>query len=101
MKSPAGVVSMYSRSASTGGCANAYADHGPPHPHCGPILHRMSPVPNNNPDNAAAGYDNNYIENWQPLMPLDARKLTPAQRRVILGKLYRKSFIVYDRLAEL
>ena len=34
-------------------------------------------------------------------MPLDARKLTREQRRVILAKLYMKSFIVYDRLAEI
>ena len=46
-------------------------------------------------------YADEYIKGWQPLMPLDGHKITPAQRRVILDKLYRMHFIVYDRLAEI
>ncbi len=47
------------------------------------------------------GHSDEYIKSWQALMPLDARNLTPEQRRIILDKLYRRHFIVYDRLAEI
>lgn len=47
------------------------------------------------------GHSDEYIRSWQALMPLDARNLTPEQRRIILDKLYRRHFIVYDRLAEI
>ena len=46
-------------------------------------------------------YTDEYIQEWRPLMPLDGHKITPAQRRVILDRLYRMHFIVYDRLAEI
>lgn len=77
-----------------------YAGHEPPRLHRGIAPRRLPPVRNDNPGDAA-GYDDDYIESWRPLMPLDAHKLTREQRRVILAKLYMKSFIVYDRLAEI
>ena len=63
-----------------------------------------SPVP---PQDAAdgagqeGGHTDEYIMGWEPLMHFDARKVTPKQRRIILDKLYRRHFIVYDRLAEI
>ena len=95
----AGVGKMQSPDASTSMLYDTYADHGPPRPHCGIVPRRLPSVHNDNQE--VARYDDDYIENWRPLMPLDARKLTRAQRRVILAKLYVKSFIVYDRLAEI
>ena len=97
---PAGVGKMQSPDASTSMLYNTYADHGPPRPHSGIVPRRLPSAHSDNPGDAA-GYDDDYIEYWRPLMPLDARKLTRAQRRVILAKLYVKSFIVYDRLAEI
>ena len=52
-------------------------------------------------DAKGPGHSDEYIRSWQALMPLDARNLTPKQRRIILDKLYRRHFIVYDRLAEI
>ena len=54
-------------------------------------------------DNLARGrgHSDEYIRTWQPLMPLDASRLTSEQRKIILDKLYRRHFIVYDRLAEI
>ena len=52
-------------------------------------------------DAQGPGHSDEYIRSWQALMPLDARNLTPKQRRIILDKLYRRHFIVYDRLAEI
>lgn len=42
-----------------------------------------------------------YIRIWQPLMPLDRDRLTPEQVGMIMQKLYRRSAVVYNRLAEL
>lgn len=56
---------------------------------------------------AAAGpaplkmYTDDEIRRWQPLMPLDRDRMTPKQIRMILGKMYMRSAVVYDRLAEL
>lgn len=63
-----------------------------------------SPVqPQNAADGAGqeGGHSDEYIMGWEPLMHFDARKVTPKQRRIILDKLYRRHFIVYDRLAEI
>lgn len=46
-------------------------------------------------------HSDEYIKAWEPLMHFDARKVTAKQRRIILDKLYRRHFIVYDRLAEI
>ena len=56
---------------------------------------------------AAAGpaplkmYADDEISRWQPLMPLDRDRMTPKQIRMIMGKMYMRSAVVYDRLAEL
>lgn len=86
--------------ASTSVLSNAYADHEPPRPHR-ELIPRHLPLAHSDSPGEATRYDDDYVENWRPLMPLDVHRLTPAQRRVILGKLYMKSFIVYDRLAEI
>lgn len=58
--------------------------------------------PQNVVDSAVeGGHSDEYIKAWEPLMYLNARKLTPKQRRIILDKLYRRHFRVYDRLAEI
>lgn len=80
--------------------AGAYVDHAPPHRHYGPVPSRSPAARSGNPGRAA-GRDDDHAENWRPLTPHGARSLTPAQRRAILDDLYTKSFIVYDRLAEL
>ena len=46
-------------------------------------------------------YTDDEIRWWEPLMPLDRDRLTPKQMRMIMAKMYMRSFIVYDRLAEL
>ena len=46
-------------------------------------------------------YTDEYIRIWQPLMPLDRDRMTPKQIRMIMDKLYRRSAVVYNRLAEL
>lgn len=46
-------------------------------------------------------YTDEYIRIWQPLMPLDRDRLTPEQVGMIMQKLYRRSAVVYNRLAEL
>ena len=46
-------------------------------------------------------YTDDEIRRWEPLMPLDRDRLTPKQMRMIMAKMYMRSFIVYDRLAEL
>ena len=71
-----------------------------------PRLHRNvagQAPPLNAADDVARGrgHSDDYIRAWQPLMPLDARRLTSEQRRIILDKLYLRHFIVYDRLAEI
>ena len=59
--------------------------------------------PQNAADDAGqeGGHSDGYIKAWEPLMHFDARKVTPKQRLIILDKLYRRHFIVYDRLAEI
>ena len=46
-------------------------------------------------------YTDDEIRRWEPLMPLDRDRLTTKQMRMIMAKMYMRSFIVYDRLAEL
>ena len=46
-------------------------------------------------------YTDDEIRRWEPLMPLDRDRLTPKQIGMIMQMMYRRSFIVYDRLAEL
>ena len=46
-------------------------------------------------------YTDDEIRRWQPLMPLDRDRLTTKQMRMIMAKMYMRSFIVYDRLADL
>ena len=45
-------------------------------------------------------YTDDEIRRWQPLMPLDRDRLTTKQMRMIMAKMYMRSFIVYDSLAE-
>lgn len=46
-------------------------------------------------------YTDDEIRRWEPLMPLDRDRLTPKQIEIIMDNMYKRSFIVYDRLAEL
>ena len=46
-------------------------------------------------------YTDDEIRRWQPLMPLDRDRLTPRQIEIIMKNMYKRSFVVYDRLAEL
>ena len=46
-------------------------------------------------------YTDDEIRRWEPLMPLDRDRLTPKQMGMIMQMMYRRSFIVYDRLAEI
>ena len=46
-------------------------------------------------------YTDDEIRRWEPLMPLDRDRLTPKQIEIIMENMYKRSFIVYDRLAEL
>ena len=46
-------------------------------------------------------YTDEYIRLWEPLEPLDPDRMTDEHRDVILQKLYLRSSIVYDRLAQL
>ena len=46
-------------------------------------------------------YTDDEIRRWQPLMPLDRDRLTPRQIEIIMENMYKRSFVVYDRLAEL
>ena len=45
-------------------------------------------------------YTDDEIRRWQPLMPLDRDRMTTKQMRMIMAKMYMRSFIVYDSLAE-
>ena len=45
-------------------------------------------------------YTDDEIRQWQPLMPLDRDRMTTKQMRMIMAKMYMRSFIVYDSLAE-
>ena len=46
-------------------------------------------------------YTDEYIRLWEPLEPLDPDRMTDEHKDVILQKLYLRSSIVYDRLAQL
>lgn len=46
-------------------------------------------------------YTDEYIRLWEPLEPLDPDRMTDEHNDVILQKLYLRSSIVYDRLAQL
>ena len=46
-------------------------------------------------------YTDDEIRRWQPLMPLDRDRMTPRQIEIIMENMYKRSFVVYDRLAEL
>ena len=46
-------------------------------------------------------YTDDEIRRWEPLMPLDRDRLTPKQMGMIMQMMYRRSFIVYDLLAEI
>ena len=46
-------------------------------------------------------YTDDEIRQWQPLMPLDRDRMTTQQMRMIMAKMYMRSFAVYDRLADL
>ena len=46
-------------------------------------------------------YTDDEIRRWEPLMPLDRDRLTPKQIEIIMENMYKRNFVVYDRLAEL
>ena len=46
-------------------------------------------------------YTDDEIRRWQPPMPLDRDRMTTQQMRMIMAKMYMRSFAVYDRLADL
>lgn len=46
-------------------------------------------------------YTDAEIKHRDPYKPLDPRRLTPAQKQMILDKIYRRHYRIYDRLAEI